>query len=63
MIGTAFLVDQERERDAGVFTEHARVIAIAEADGGDVRAFGFERFIVFAQLRDVLAAENSTVVA
>ena len=62
LTGETILVDQEGERDAGVLAEHARVISIAQADGGEIRAFGFERVMMFAQLRDMLAAEDSTVV-
>ena len=57
------LVDQKRESDPGVFPENPRVVAIAEAHGSEASSAGFELLLMFAQLRDVLAAENSSVVA
>lgn len=49
--------------DAGIFAKHAGVIRVGQADGGERRAFGFELVFVGAQLRGVLAAEDSAVVA
>ena len=43
--------------------KEAGVARIAEADGGEGRAFFAEGLLVFAQLRDVLAAEDSAVMA
>ena len=57
------LVDEEGEVDAGLFLEEAGVACVAEADGGESRVLGTEGLLVFAQLRDVLAAEDSAVVA
>jgi hypothetical protein len=62
-IGATVVVDQEGELEASVFAKHAGVICVREADGGKGRAFGFKLVFMFAQLRDVLAAENSAVVA
>ena len=62
-VGEAFFVDEEGKIDGGVFAKHAGVVAVAEADGGEGRAFLLELGLVFAQLRDVLPAEDSTVVA
>lgn len=62
-IGHAFVIDQKREVDAGFLAEEAGVACIAQADHGQMSAFSFELFFEFAQLRDVLAAEDSTVVA
>ncbi len=62
-IRLARFVDEERERYAGLVAERARVVGIAEADGGDVRVLRFEFLLVFAQLRNVLSAEDSTVVS
>jgi hypothetical protein len=62
-VGQAIFIDEQRKIDAGVFTKHAGVIAIAESDSREVHALLPELRLVFAQLRDMLAAENSTIVA
>ena len=62
-VGLAVLVDEEGEVDAGFLLEEAGVVLIAQADGGEGGAFFAEGLLVFAQLRDVLAAEDSAVVA
>ena len=61
-IGRALVVDQERECDAGLFAEQAGVVGVAQAYRSEVCSFVFEGLLVLAQLRDVLSAENSTVV-
>jgi hypothetical protein len=63
LVGLAVGVDEEGKVDAGFFLEEASVAGVAKADGGEGGIFGAERLLVFAQLRDVLAAEDSTVVA
>jgi hypothetical protein len=62
LIRPAFFVDQQRKFDSGVFTKHASVHAIAQADGRKIGALRLELALVFAQLRDVLAAEDSAIV-
>jgi hypothetical protein len=62
-VGLAVLVDEEGEVDAGFLLEETGVILVAQADGGEGGALFAEGLLVFAQLRDVLAAEDSTVVA
>jgi hypothetical protein len=62
-VGLAALIDEEREVDAGFLLEDAGVVGVAEADGGEGGVFFAEGLLVFAQLRDVLAAEDSAVVA
>ena len=62
-VGLSLLIDQQREGDADLFTEVARVGPIPEPDGGEARPRVLELRLVFAQLRDVLAAEDSAVVA
>ena len=62
-VGLAFGVDEEGEVNAGFFLEEAGVTGVAEADGGEGGVFGLEGGLVFAQLRDVFAAEDSAVVA
>jgi hypothetical protein len=61
-VSLALFVDQQRKIDARFFAENAGVVAIAKADGGQGSAFVQEGLLVFAQLRDVLAAKNSSVV-
>jgi hypothetical protein len=62
-IGLAVAVNQKREFDAGIFAEGLGVVASAEADGDQLRAFVTEFLLMVAQLRDVLTAEDSSVVA
>jgi|SRR5208337_940562 len=62
-VGLAILVDEQGKVDRGFLLEDAGVVGIAEADGGEGSAFFFERLLMFAQLRDVLAAEDSSIVA
>jgi hypothetical protein len=59
----AFFVDQERELDPGFIAEEPGIAHVAQPDGRNVCAFLFEFFFECAQLRDMLAAKNSTVVA
>ena len=63
VISLALVVDQEGKRNAGLLPEQARVVCVAESDGRQVGALLAEGLFVFAQLRDVLAAEDSTVMA
>jgi hypothetical protein len=62
VICLALLVDEQRKGDARVLAKHLGVPSIPESDGSDNRAPRFEFFLVLAQLRDVLAAEDSPVV-
>ncbi len=59
----AVLVDQKRERDAGLFAEEARIVPVAQPDGGETGPSFAEFPFVLAQLRSMLAAEDSTIVA
>jgi hypothetical protein len=63
MIRLPFFVDQQRERDSGFLTEQRGVARITQPDSGQLGALASELCFVFAQLRDVLAAKNSAVVA
>jgi hypothetical protein len=63
LVGLAMLVDEQREVDAGFLLEKAGVVCVSEADGGEGGALFAEGLLVLAQLRDVLAAEDSAVVA
>jgi hypothetical protein len=62
-VGLAALVDEEWEVDAGFLLKDAGVVCVAEADGGEGGMFFAKGLLVFAQLRNVLAAEDSAVVA
>jgi hypothetical protein len=59
----AVLVNEKGEVDAGFLLKYAAVVSIAEADGGKRGVFSAEGLLVLAQLRDVLAAEDSAVMA
>jgi hypothetical protein len=56
-------IDQKRESDSSLLAKNLGVVGVAEADGGEPGAFIPELLFVAAQLRDVLAAEDSSVVA
>jgi len=62
-VGLAAQVDQQREIDVRFFAEDAGVVGIAETDGCEGSAFVAEGLLMFAQLRDVLAAKDSAIVA
>jgi len=62
-IGFPPLVDQEREGDAGVVAKRPRVQAISESDRRQHCTFFAEHLLVVTQLRDVLTAEDSPIVA
>jgi len=62
-VGFALFVDQEGKLDAGLLAEEFCVVHIAQPDRGQARALPAKLFFKFAQLRDVLAAEDSTVMA
>jgi hypothetical protein len=62
-VGVAFVIDQKRELDTGFFAKEFGVARVAQSNGGQVGAFPLELFFEFAQLRDMLSAEDSTIVA
>ena len=57
------LVDQQRKRNASLFAEDAGVAHVAQANGGDARSLFLELILMFAQLRDMLAAKHSAIMA
>jgi hypothetical protein len=61
-IGFPLLVDQQRKGDARFFTKQPRVVAVPQSDGRQSGSLVTKRLFVFAQLRDVLAAKNSSIV-
>jgi hypothetical protein len=62
-ISLARFVDQKRKGDARFFAKYSRIIAVAQSDRGKGGSFVAEGLLVLAQLRDVLAAKNSAIVA
>ena len=62
-IGAPVRVDQQRERYSRLFAELHRIVGISQTDGGEFRSSCLELGLVFAQLRGVLAAEDSSIVA
>jgi hypothetical protein len=62
-VSQPLLVDKKREGDAGLLPKEACVSPIAEAYGSQAGSSIFESLLVFAQLRDMLTAEESAVVA
>jgi hypothetical protein len=62
-VGPALFVDEQGEVDSRFFLENTRVVAVAKADGCEGSTFVEEGLLVFAQLRDVLTAKNSSIVA
>jgi len=63
LIGLAFFIDEKRELDAGFLAEKFGIAGIAQANRRKTGAFLLELGFKFAQLRDVLSAEDSTVMA
>jgi len=57
----AVVIDEKRELDACFLAEELGIARIAQANYGQMRAFFLELGFKFAQLRDVLSAEYSTV--
>ena len=62
-IGFSLLIDQKWKGDSCFLSESAGIIRVAEPDRRQPGAFVLEFLFVFAQLRDMLTAENSTPVA
>jgi len=62
-VGLAMLIDKQGEVNSGFLLEDAGIVGIAEADGGQRGVFFLEGLLVIAQLRHVLAAKDSAVVA
>lgn len=61
-VGLTLVVDEERELYAGFVAEEPGIADVTQPDGRKMGAFLFEFFFKCAQLRDVLAAKNSTIV-
>jgi hypothetical protein len=61
-VSLALFVDQQGKSYSRFFAENPCVVSVAKADGGQRRPLLQKGLLVFAQLRDVLAAKNSAVV-
>lgn len=61
-ISHALIVNEQRKGDVVFLAEEAGVIDVAQADGGHAGSALLELVKMLAQLRDVLAAEDSTIV-
>jgi hypothetical protein len=61
LVGFAFFVDEKREVDSGFVAEEAGILGVSQADHGDACAFFLEGCFRCAQLRDMLSAEDSTI--
>ena len=62
-VGLALFVDEQGEVDSCFFLENTRIVAVAKTDGCEGSTFVEKGLLVFAQLRDVLTAKNSSIVA
>jgi hypothetical protein len=62
LICLAFVIDEKRELDTRFLAEKPGIARIAQADNSQMSAFPLELGFKFAQLRDMLSAEDSTVV-
>jgi hypothetical protein len=62
-IGEPLFVDQQRKRDSSLFAKQAGVAHIAKTDRREIGALGSELLLMVAQLRNMLAAEDSSVMA
>jgi hypothetical protein len=60
-IGFAIGVDKQRKRDPGFVSKQSGIVQVPEADRGKGGSCFSEPGFVFAQLRDVLAAKDSTI--
>ena len=59
----SLVVDKQRKSDPGFVAENLRVVCIPQPDRGQVRASLLELPLMLAQLRGVLPAEDSTIMA
>lgn len=58
-----FGINEKRKRDASLFTECARIVKIAHPNRREISSARLDFTLMLAQLRDVLAAKHSAVVA
>ena len=63
MICEPLLVDQEKKCDSGFLPEQTRIVAISQSHSSQGCPLALKGALMFAQLRDVLTAEDSTIMA
>lgn len=56
-------IDQQRKSDSGLLTKQAGVAGVAKTDSSEIGALGPEFILMVTQLRNMLAAKDSTVMA
>ena len=61
LVGFPFRIDQQWKRDAGLITKEASIMYIAESHRSQRGSGVPEVVLVFAQLRDMLAAKDSAI--
>lgn len=61
LIRFALVIDKQRKLDASSLAEEPGIAGIAQSNYGEMSAFLLKLSFKFAQLRDVLSAEDSTV--
>ena len=62
-VHVSLLVDEQRKTDSGLLAKQPGVAHVAQADRGKIRPLFDELLFMVAQLRNMLAAEHSAVVA
>ena len=62
LVRFTLVVDQQWKLDTSFLAEESGIAGIAQSNHGKMRALLLEVSFKFAQLRDMLSAENSTVV-
>lgn len=62
-VSATLFVNQQGKVDSRLVLKNARVVTVAEANGRERSTFIPKSLLMFAQLRDVLAAKNSSVMA
>lgn len=62
LVSLALVIDEQREFDAGIVAKQTGIVGVAKADRDQLRTLLRKFLLMFAQLRDVLSAEDSPVV-
>ena len=60
-VSCALVINQKRKLNAAFFAEEAGILGVPQTDHSQPGAFLLELFFKFAQLRDMLSAEDSTI--
>src|SRR5579864_843547 len=63
LVRFALVINEKRELNAGFLAEELGIAGIAQSNNSQMSAFLLELGFKFAQLRDMLSAEDSTVMA